>query len=226
MTRSRKALLLIGSPKPIRSTSEALGSYLLEKLAESGFSGKRIRLQQAASDREKMAALLASAADCDLVILAYPTYVDSLPAPVVWVLEETAEYLRSNQSQRRPRFLAMANCGFPEPVHNGVSLAICRQFAREAGLAWAGGLSLGGGGILDGSPLRERQGMARNILKALDMTALALAANQPVPRTAQELMARPLVPRWLYLWSGTWGWKRQAKRFGTRARLGDRPWSN
>lgn len=226
MTRSRKALLLIGSPKPARSTSQALGSHLLEKLAEEGMSGATILLRQAVADQQGLAGLHTSVADAELVILAYPTYVDSLPAPVIRSLEAIAEFRRADGVNRQQRFLAIANCGFPESVHNRVSLAICRQFAREAGFVWAGGLSLGGGGAVDGQPLESRKGMLRNIIRSLDMTAAALAANRPIPDTAVELMARPLMPRWLYLWIGTWGWKRQAKRFGTRERLLERPWPN
>jgi hypothetical protein len=226
MTQPRRALLLVGSPKPNRSTSEVLGSYLLEKLSKEGFSGEKIPLHQALLDKKGMADLLASASDSDLVILAFPTYVDSLPAPVIRILEKIAEFRRTHEVNRRQRFLAIANCGFPESVHNVVSLAICRRFAKEAEFAWAGGMSLGGGGVLDGQPLRDRKGMARNIIRALDITAAALAGNRPIPEAAIELMARPLVPRWLYLWAGSRSWKRQAKQFGTRERLRDRPWPN
>lgn len=224
MTRTRQALLLVGSPKPACSTSEALGTYLLEKLSQAGFAGEKVLLLQAVLDPERLARLLVSVAEADLVILACPTYVDALPAPVVRVLEALAE--RPRPADRQPRFLAIANCGFPEAAQNAVALAICRQFAREAGYVWAGGLGLGGGGALGGYALRDRKGLARNIIKALDMTALALAAEHPVPETATALMARPLLPRWLYLWIGTHGWKRQAKRFRTRERLADRPWAN
>jgi len=225
MKRPQKALLLVGSPKPAHSTSEALGGYLLEKLAAEGFAGERVHLQPAASEPAGVAGLLASVADAELVILAYPTYVDSLPAPVVRSLEAIAAGRRTGKVQPQ-RFLAIANCGFPEPVHNRVSLAICRQFAREAGFAWVGGLSLGGGGAVSGEPLESRKGMLRNIIRSLDMSAAALAANRPIPDTAVELMARPLMPRWLYLWIGNWGWRRQAKRFGTTERLLECPWPN
>jgi len=225
MTRPEKALLLIGSPKPGGSTSEALGSYLLEKLANEGFAAETLHLRQAVAEAAGTAGLLAAVAGADLVILACPTYVDSLPAPAVRAFEAIAA-ARRNRAPQQQRFMAIVNCGFPEAVHNRVALAICRQFARETGFLWAGGLGLGGGGAVGGQTLQSRKGLLRNVIRALEMTATALAGRRPLPEAAVELMARPLIPGWLTLRIGSWGWKRQAKRFGTLERLQERPWPN
>ena len=48
------------------------------------------------------------------------------------------------------------NCGFAEAHHNDVALDIYRLFARDAGLHWAGGLAIGGGGMFAGKPLKRR----------------------------------------------------------------------
>jgi len=224
MMRRKKALLLVGSPKSSGSTSEALGGYLLNRLIEMGFSGTKSILRRAVRDRKRIDCMLASVNNAEVIILACPTYVDSLPAPVIRALEEIVAFRRTHEGHGQPRFLAVANCGFPESLHNMVSLACCRRFAGEAGMIWAGGLSLGGGEALNGASLQNRKGLARNVIRALDLTATALERNESVPEGAEKLMARPLVPRWLYLWIGTRGWKAQARRFGTAGRLGERPW--
>ena len=59
----------------------------------------------------------------------------------------------------RPQlFTAIANCGFPEALHNTTALAICEVFARQAGFEWAGSLSLGGGEAVNGQPLVQAGG--------------------------------------------------------------------
>jgi hypothetical protein len=91
----------------------------------------------------------------DLVVLAFPLYVDSLPAPVIAALEKIAAQ-RLGRSTRQ-RFTAIANCGFPEASHNAPALAICSEFARQSGFAWAGSLALGGAPSRLKSPLKWLQ---------------------------------------------------------------------
>ncbi len=70
-------------------------------------------------------------------------------------------------------------------------------------------------------PVRARGGA--HVGQALDLAAAALAEGRPVPERAQALMARSLVPAWLYRWSGNRGWRQQARANGVEARLYDRP---
>ncbi len=103
-------------------------------------------------------------------------------------------------------------------------LGICRRFAREAGLGWAGGLALGGGAALDGIALERAGGRGRHARAALDLAAAALAAGEPVPAEAVERMARPFVPAWAYTLLGTWGWRRRARAHGAHRELHRRPY--
>ncbi len=115
------------------------------------------------------------------------------------------------------------NCGFPEASQNRTALAICRRFAAEAGFEWAGGLALGMGEAIGGRPLKEAGGMVRRIVKALDLAGDALALGHPIPEEAVRLMAKPLVPRWLYILMGNRGWKKRAANHGTTDALNARP---
>jgi hypothetical protein len=90
----------------------------------------------------------------DIVILAFPLYVDGLPYLVTQAFEQIAAHRANETDVWLPLFLAIANCGFPEAAHNATALAICRQFADKAGFAWAGGLALGEGGAISGRSLK------------------------------------------------------------------------
>ena len=59
---------------------------------------------------------------------------------------------------------------------------------------------------------------------ALDLAAKALAEGQGIPREAQELLAKPVIPYWLYRLLGDWGWKQASKGFGARKLLQARPY--
>ena len=130
----------------------------------------------------------------DIVILVFPLYVDGPPYLVTQTLEQIAARRAGETDIRRPLFLAIANCGFPEVQHNDTALAICGQFAAAAGFRWAGGLALGEGGAINGQPLAKAGGMAHNVVAAFDLAAAALTKGEPVPSEAVALMARPFIP--------------------------------
>jgi len=220
MNASRKALLLVGSPKPGDSTSGSLGGYLLEELEKRGLATETIRVTKAVRTEETMEELRAAAASADLIVLSFPLYVDSLPAPAIRALEVLAE-----PPVGPAAFVAICQSGFPEVDHNEVAIEICRNFARDAGFEWAGGLVLAAGGMVGGQPLRKLQGMMRSAVKALDLTAEELAAGRPVPDEAVQLMAKPPIPRIGYRFMANWGWRSMFRKQGRGGSLKDQPYA-
>lgn len=224
MRTPRTALILIGSAKPAgESTSEAFGDYLARQIETRGIATSTMHVARALRTPTRTEALL-QAVDCaDLFILAFPLYVDSLPYLVVEALERIAAHRQTLPAPIPTTFLAIANCGFPEAHHNQTALDICEQFAAAAAMTWAGGLALGAGGAVHGQPLDADRGMTRHVAHALELTAAALAAGEPVPAEAVERMAQPLMPQRIYLLMGGIGWRMQAWRNGVFHRLRARP---
>ena len=221
----RHALLLVGSPRTRKSSSHSLGSYLFEQLAAHDVRTETMHIHTSLRSPARMRALLEAVQAADLVLLAFPLYVDSLPAPLIEALERIAAH-RATQPPTHPQRLAViANCGFPEAQHNATALAICATFARQAGFEWAGSLALGAGeGIVHGAPLSELDGRAYALKKALELAAEALLAGAPIPQAAADLMARPIIPGWLYRLMGMYGWHEQAKPFGAEKLLKRQPY--
>jgi multimeric flavodoxin WrbA len=219
----RHAVLLVGSPRTKKSTSASLGNYLFDQLAQRGVQTETLQVYTAFSSPARTALALEKLEAADLVVLAFPLYVDSLPAPVIAALEKIAAQ-RLGRSTRQ-RFTAIANCGFPEASHNAPALAICSEFARQSGFVWAGSLALGGGeGVVHGLPLDQLDGRAIPIKKSLEMAADALSAGESIPAAAGNLLARPAVPSWLYRLFSTYGWRQQAKQYGVQRKIKDRPY--
>jgi multimeric flavodoxin WrbA len=206
------ALLLVGSPRGRASVSWSLAAHLGLLLAERGLAVATERIDSCGLRQ------------ADLLVLATPLYVDSLPAPVTAFLEALARQ-RAIAPAPRTRFLAIVNCGFPEAVHNDTALAICRQFAEQASLDWVGGLGLGAGGMFAGKPLAELGGRARPLRQALALTADAVAAGRAVPEEARRLVAKLPIPAWLYRFLGDWGFRQEASKHGVRSRMGARPYA-
>lgn len=214
----RRAVLLVGSPRTKKSTSHSLGGYLFEQFGAQNIETETIYIHTTLRSQEKLRRMLDAVESADLVLLAFPLYVDSLPAPVIEALERIAAHQAGQPTGKL--FAAIANCGFPEAHHNATALAICATFARQAGFAWAGSLALGAGeGMVHGVPLNEMDGRAYPLKKALDLAAEALAQGQPIPQAAQTLLSKPFIPAWLYRLMGGFGWKQQAKRWGAEKTL-------
>lgn len=222
-TPVRRALLLVGSPRTRKSTSASLGGYLCEQLQSRGVETQTIHIYTSLNSPERMKSMLESIDQADLVLLAFPLYVDSLPAPVTAALEKIAAHRR--EQQKPTLFAAIANCGFPGAQHNDTALAICAEFARQNRLTWLGGLSMGAGeGVVHGAPLHELDGRAIPIKAALDLAAEALVNGSPIPPAARDLLAKPIIPNWMYTLSGRFGWRQAAKQYGMEKELNRQPY--
>ena len=222
-TSVRRALLLVGSPRIEKSSSSSLGSYLFEQLKQHGVESETIYIYKAINTTERLEALRHAISTADLVVLAFPLYVDTLPAPVISVLEDV---VKNGTAKTKPtRFAAIVNCGFPNASQNASAIAVCAEFAREAQFEWVGGLSLGAGeGMVHAKPIAELGGQGAPLRKALEMAAGELAQGQPVSDNALKLLAKPLMPEWMFRLGGTIGWKMRARKFGTQKLLKARPY--
>jgi hypothetical protein len=170
--------------------------------------------------------MLEAVGAADLVILAFPVYVDTLPYLATEALERIAAVSpspRRGGGRGERSFLAIANCGFPEAQHCDVALEVCRQFAGEAGYTWAGGLALGGGGAIDGRPLTEAGRMAREVVAALDAAAALLASGAVLTPEIEAQVRMPMMPKQLYLLAGNAGWLLTARKNEALRQLGARP---
>jgi hypothetical protein len=221
----QRALLLVGSPKTRKSTSNSLGGYLFEQLSAQSIHTETIYLHTVLRSPVKTQALFDAVDAADLVTLAFPLYVDSLPAPVIEALERIAAHRQGRDPSHRQLFTAIANCGFPEAYQTATALAICETFARQAGFEWAGALALGGGQMINGAPLAQGGGKTIPIRKPLELAAEGLVQGQAIPKAAQDLLGKPIVPHWVYRLMGGFGWKQQAKRYGAQKLLRQQPYA-
>lgn len=217
------ALLLIGSPKPRGSTSESLGTCLLKGLATRGWTTARLHIHRQLKSPADTDALWAAMDQADLIILAFPLYVDSLPAPVIRMMERFFARRDRPATSQTQALAVIINCGFPENAHNQAAERICRRFAAEMRITWAGCLSMGEGSMIDGKPITDT-GMTRHIAGALVSAAAALAAGQPIPPEAVLLMAKPLIAPTFYLLAAKISWWHLAWKNRTLTRLAARPY--
>lgn len=87
-TPIHRAALLVGSPRTKKSTSASLGGYLMDQLNARGIETETIQIYTSFKSEERTRLTLEKLDQADLIVLAFPLYVDSLPAPVIAALEK------------------------------------------------------------------------------------------------------------------------------------------
>jgi hypothetical protein len=220
-----KVLLLVGSPRRAASTSNSLGEHLLSLLEERGMALKTLMVYPALADEKKLAELLAAVDACALLILAFPLYVDHLPAPLIDLLQQIAERRQGRQGEVKQGLAAIVNCGFPETAHCRPAQEIARIFAAQAGFRFLGCLATGMGGAIGNRPLAKAGFIVRYQVKALSQAAAYLADGTEIPETVIALMGKAMMPRWFYNLIGNLGWKKAAKKNGCSNQLKDKPYA-
>jgi len=224
MKKYENTLLLVGSPKGSLSASVSLGNSLTSRLEELGLSIDTEYLYKLIKKEDGQKKLLSKVEDADLIILAFPLYIDCLPAGVIKALELVADHRQSMTNQKKQGFVVIINCGFPETQHNKTAIAICKIFAREVGFEWKGALALGMGGVVARKSLEEGGKMVRSITKGFDIAAQALSEGEKIPEEAIELVGEKIMPITLYTKMGNLGWNMQAKKFGARKKIKGQPY--
>ena len=224
MSKQIMTLLLVGSPKGSSSASLSLGNSLLKKLEENGSLTDKEFVYKLIRKDDGQIRLLSKVDNADLIILSFPLYIDCLPAGVIKALELIRDHRKSMQNPKNQMFAVIINCGFPENQHNFIAAKICEIFAKDVGFNWKGALTLGMGGFIAGRGLKDVGGMAKNINLGFDIAATALAKDDMIPEEAIELVGKKIMPYTLYTKAGNLGWNSQAKKFGARKKMKDRPY--
>lgn len=204
---ARRALLIVGSPKTKSpSTSGVLGGEILGRLRAAGWQTESLTLKPGSFREAGEAELLAVVDRADLILLAFPLYIDALAYLVTRALEVIAEHRRAAGDGARPQGLfALANNGFPEAYQNNLAFAMLRGFAARSGMTWLGGMALGAGeATIGGHPLEASNAAGIplfRISQALDAAGASLARCEALPAEASQGLARvpiPYMPRFIW----------------------------
>ena len=93
------------------------------------------------------ARILEQLRDAQAVVFGLPLYVDGVPSHVLRFLEEMEVFCRENGLKFR--VYCVANNGFIEGKQNEPLMQVFENFCVRAGLAWDGGVGIGGGVMLN-----------------------------------------------------------------------------
>jgi ferredoxin-NADP reductase/multimeric flavodoxin WrbA len=213
----RVAVLQVSPRPPGISTSQSISRYLQPLLRDGAASVDLVAATDFVRGGDVAAAAAQRCAEADLLIILSPLYWDSLPYTGLLALEHIHARRRRNGS-RAARLVAVMNSGFPEPEQFRFAFGLLREFARESGYTWAGGLALGGGEAIAGRALDSAGALTRPLRHALDTGVPVLLAGGVLPDAACDQAATQLTPGPLYRFFGWCGWHVKRRAQGLTAR--------
>lgn len=197
--------MISGSPKEKNSASQVILDFAQNLLPDSAVCAP-FKLKDANVRPDVIKAIM----QCDILLWAFPLYVDALPSHLLpWLLELERSYLAWEGPQ--PSVYVCANCGFYEAEQNEIALEIMANWAAKAGLLWGQGVGLGAGGVY--ASLRNVP-LGKWPLKDLKTVLEALTGNLAARKSGVNLFACPNFPRFSYKLVAEAGWRRSALRNG------------
>lgn len=197
----KRIIAVNGSPKSAESTSGALIKTLEEYIGTTIDSFRAVELVR----REDAHKIIADILKANILLIVFPLYIDSLPAPLLKLLTQIEQTAKACGSSL-PTVYSICNCGFYEAEHNSLALKITRNFAKRIGADYRYGLGIGCGGAL----AQMKKGPVDNVYAALrDMGNTIKAENS---KESEDVFVTPKMPRFLYRIGGNISWRQIAKK--------------
>ena len=209
-------VIINGSPK----AKDSVSGIFIDKIGE--ITGDKIPVYQATQfiKMESAAPAIADILSARILLIVFPLYVDSLPAPLIKVLG-MIEQVAGNAQGRLPRVYAICNCGFFEADHTRLALDMVENFSARAGLPWGYGIGVGGGAFF----AAQSKNMAKGGPAAAAYAALRelCEAMRSEGAEGRNIFITPKIPRFLYKSIAEAGWRRAAGKYGAAKFLNARP---
>lgn len=208
-----KIALINGSPKVKESASgillDVVKHYLQDDCEIIDLHFKTPNVNQETLDK---------LVDVDAMVVAFPLYVDGIPAHLLSCLMQIK---REALHKENVYIYGIANCGFYEGIQNSVAIDILRNWCNKSGFIWGGGIGAGGGGaiyMLSKSPVEK--GPKAPIDKAIKTMVEGMAAK----KTNDDIYVQIGLPSFVYKLAAQKRWRKLLKANGLKAKdIGAKP---
>jgi multimeric flavodoxin WrbA len=223
----KRIVSINGSPRGKKATSHTILKHLNERVKSPSKEIYSL-LPSQKTGYEKLMDEIQEATD---VIIAFPLYVDSIPALLQDFMENYNEEYKNGKISGNKNLYVIINCGFPEAEHNMTAMAIMKEFARTSGFKWMSGLGIGMGGMINPENIPPTVKMVRPVYDRL--YRIANEINGDYRKKGKEKasyisphinMLGKKIMKVFYNFMGNQGWKKQAGKNGVVDKLGARPY--
>jgi multimeric flavodoxin WrbA len=200
--------LINGSPKGRGSASNCILQELKPLLAQDGNRVLEYHFRNPALSPTEMEEIR----DCDVLIFAFPLYVDGIPSHLLSCLVQLERYLAAIP-KKEIMVYSIVNCGFYEGEHNELAVEMLKNWCIKAGLTWGQGIGIGAGGML---PMLQNVPIGHGPKKNLGKGLAQLAHNVLERTSGESLFFTANLPRIVYKLAAEIGWRRSIKANGLK----------
>lgn len=195
-----------GSPKAKNSNSQ----YLLSELKTLISNGNEIvdfnvKKSISTQDYDKILS-------CDVLVFAFPIYVDGIPSHLLNILVELEERGKLKDTSNIVIY-TIANCGFYEGSQNSIAIDMMKHWCKKSNFIWGQGVGTGAGemiGSIKDVPIGH--GPKKNLGEMLNI----LAKNILDCKSGDDLLISPNFPRFAFRIAGNMFWNSKAKSNGLK----------
>ncbi|MHC1770364.1 MAG: hypothetical protein AB9907_01285 [Flexilinea sp.] len=202
-----KIALINGSPRGDKSASAALITYLKTLLPDE-YEKIDFHFRTPGLNDQDLERIF----DSDVLVFAFPLYVDGLPSHLIHCLYQMETAFKAGPPQNRMVY-ALVNCGFFEGHQTAIALDIIKNWCEKAKLSWGQGAGFGGGGMI---PMLSGVPYGKGPTKNFSITLNTIAGNIVSGTTAENLFVSPNFPRFAYKMAAEMGWRGQIKANGLK----------
>lgn len=206
--------MICGSPRLKDSTSMYLLRALKEKLEKNNEDGTGTEIRICHASGQNTAEPAGKEVyDSDVLILAFPLYVDSIPSNLLGTMHGILNEIRNKESaeRRKPKVYLIVNNGFYDAVQNSIAIDQLWSWCGKCGFEKGYALAVGAGEMAQMSPLGH--GPSVNLGNAVNR----LAEDIYKGTTGETVYVEPNFPRFLYKMAAHSGWRMGAKKNGLKA---------
>ena len=156
--------------------------------------------------------MLKEAVSADVIVLAFPLFVDAIPSHTLKMLVELENTIKHERTDNLIIY-TIINCGFFEGKQNLIAFEMIRHWCDHYGIQFGGGIGLGGGemfGEVKNIPMNK--GPFNNLARALQVMKESMELRKPF----EIMYLNPCFPRFLFKFMANRGWHSLAYKNGLK----------
>jgi multimeric flavodoxin WrbA len=146
----------------------------------------------------------------DVIILAFPLFVHSLPSNTIKMLIELENILKQKQINKIIMYTIINN-GFYEGKQNNIAFEIIKHWCEHSGVEFGGRIGLGAGEMVGQTKnIPINKGPFNNLERALQK----MVESIELKKSMEIIFLSPYFPRFLWKFMATRYWNKLAKNNG------------
>lgn len=200
-----KILMICGSPRPQKSTSQ----YLLNALKERLDQKNEVLIYQAVGAKSNgEQAILENIEDTSVIVLAFPLYVDGIPGSLLRMMNNIEAQIKEHKIDCK--LYVIANNGFYDARQNTIAIDMAWKWCEKCGMKKGRAIGVGAGEMVQAAPLGA--GPSKNLGGVIEQLTEDISSRN----SGETIFVEPNFPRFLYKMAAHSGWHRSAKKNGLK----------